>query len=313
MLTFAEKERKCERLFEESEPFWHLYTDGRVMGDFLYSEEDFKIAMTALAVAAVLFKKVRIITFELMSNHIHMILNGEAEDCMELFEKFKDRLRRILKTTERIIDWEAFKADILPIETLNALRNEIIYVNRNAFVANPQFTPFSYPWGGGCAYFLPFFNLLPARTLKELGFNKARELTRFREVRLIEDLKFLGDVVYIPSFCRADIGETMFRDARSYFNSLTRNAEAFSQIAQRLKDSVFLTDDELYAAAAIYAEKAYGSRQLSLLSPEQKIQMSKELHFKYNASNQQIRRLLKLDIGILNELFPQQSSIPSVK
>ena len=304
MLTFAEKERECERLFEKSGPFWHLYTDGRVMEDFLCTEEDFKIAMTALAVAAVLFKKVRIITFELMSNHIHMILNGEAEDCLELFERFKARLRRILKTNGRVINWEAFKADILPIETLNALRNEIIHVNRNAFVANPQFTPFSYPWGGGCAFFLPCFNHLSARSLKEVGFNKARELTHFREIRLIEDLKFFGDIAFIPSFCKTDIGESMFRDARSYFNSLTRNAEAFSQIAQRIKDSVFLTDEEMYAAATMYAEKTYGNRQLSLLNPEQKIQISKELHFKYNASNQQIRRLLKLDIGILNELFP---------
>lgn len=308
MLTFAEKERECERLFEKSGPFWHLYTDGRVMEDFLCTEEDFKIAMTALAVAAVLFKKARIITFELMSNHIHMILNGESDECLELFGRFKARLRRILKTNGRVINWEAFKADILPIETLNALRNEIIYVNRNAFVANPQFTPFSYPWGGGCAFFLPCFNHLSARSLKELGFNKARELTHFREIRLIEDLKFFGDIAFIPSFCRTDIGESMFRDARSYFNSLTRNAEAFSQIAQRIKDSVFLTDEEMYAAATMYAEKTYGNRQLSLLNPEQKIQMSKELHFKYNASNQQIRRLLKLDIGILNELFPQQSS-----
>ena len=308
MLTFAEKERECERIFEKSGPFWHLYTDGRVMEDFLCTEEDFKTAMTALAVAAVLFKKVRIITFELMSNHIHMILNGEAEDCLELFERFKARLRRILKTNGRIINWDAFKADILPIETLNALRNEIIYANRNAFVANPQFTPFNYPWGGGCAFFQPYFNRLPAISLRELGFNKARELTHFREIRLIEDLKFFGDIVFIPSFCKTDIGESMFRDARSYFNSLTRNAEAFSQIAQRLKDSVFLTDEEMYAAATMYAEKTYGNRQLSLLNPEQKIQMSKELHFKYNASNQQIRRLLKLDIGILNELFPQQSS-----
>lgn len=308
MLTFAEKERECERLFEKSGPFWHLYTDGRVMEDFLCTEEDFKTAMTALAVAAVLFKKVGIITFELMSNHIHMILNGEAEDCLELFERFKARLRRILKTNGRVIDWNAFKADILPIETLNALRNEIIYVNRNAFVADPRFTPFSYPWGGGCAFFLPCFNHLPAGSLKELGFNKARELTHFREIRLIDDLKFFGDIVFIPSFCRIDIGECMFRDARNYFNSLTRNAEAFSQIAQRLKDSVFLTDEEMYAVATMYAEKTFGSRQLALLNPEQKIQTSKEMHFKYNASNQQIRRLLKLDINILNELFPQQSS-----
>ena len=308
MLTFAEKERECERIFEKSGPFWHLYTDGRVMEDFLCTEKDFKTAMTALAVAAVLCKKVGIITFELMSNHIHMILNGESDECLELFGRFKARLRRILKTNGRVINWEAFKADILPIETLNALRNEIIYVNRNAFVANPQFTPFSYPWGGGCAFFLPCLNLLPVRSLKEVGFNKARELTHFREIRLIENLKFLGDVAYIPSFCRTDIGESMFRDARSYFNSLTRNAEAFSQIAQRLKDSVFLTDEEMYAAATMYAENTYGNRQLSILNPEQKIQLSKELHFKYNASNQQIRRLLKLDISILNELFPQQSS-----
>lgn len=308
MWTFAEKERECERFFEKSGPFWHLYTDGRVMEDFLCTEKDFKTAMTALAVAAVLCKKVGIITFELMSNHIHMILNGESDECLELFGRFKARLRRIFKTNGRVINWEAFKADILPIETLNALRNEIIYVNRNAFVANPQFTPFSYPWGGGCAFFLPCLNLLPVRSLKEVGFNKARELTHFREIRLIDDLKFFGDIAFIPSFCRTDIGESMFRDARSYFNSLTRNAEAFSQIAQRLKDSVFLTDEEMYAAATMYAEKTYGNRQLSLLNPEQKIQISKELHFKYNASNQQIRRLLKLDIGILNELFPQQSS-----
>lgn len=122
---------------------------------------------------------------------------------------------------------------------------------------------------------------------------------------MIEDLKFHGDVAYIPSFCRTDIGESMFRDARSYFNSLTRNAESFSQIAQRLKDSVFLTDDEMYAVAAKYAESSFGNRQLGLLDPEQKIQLCKELHFKYNASNQQIRRLLKLDLNILNELFPQ--------
>lgn len=304
MLTFADKERECERRFEKSGPFRHLYTDGRIMQDFLCTEEDFKIAMTALAVATVSFRKVHIITFELMSNHIHIILNGKTEDCLELFKKFRNRLRKIFKKYGKIIDWDAFKAEVLPIESLTSLRNEIIYVNRNAFVANPQFTPFSYAWGGGCAYFLPSFNLLPAEHIREKGFNKARKLTHFREIATIEDLQFIGDIAYIPSFCRIDIGESMFRDARSYFNSLTRNAEAFSMIAQRLKDSLFLTDEEIYAVAVNHADKTYSTRQLALLSPEQKIHLSKELHFKYNASNQQIRRLLKLDISILNELFP---------
>lgn len=291
-------------IFEKSGPFWHLYTDGRKMEDFLVSEEDFKSAMTALAVAAVLYPRVRIITFELMGNHIHLILKGDADSCLEFFNNFKRRLRRVLLSSGKVIDWETFCAEILPVDSLSALRNEIIYVNRNGFVVHSKYTPFSYPWGGGCAYFTPVFHLLPAKSITEIGFNKSRELTRFREIKLLEGLKFIGDMVYIPSFCRIDIGESMFRDARSYFHSLTRNAEAFSQIAERLKDTIFLTDDELYVTAVRYAENTFQNKQLALLSPDQKIRLAKELHFKYNASNQQIRRILKLDISILNELFP---------
>ena len=281
------------------------------MADFLCTEEEFNSAMIALAVVTVVFAKVRIITFELMSNHIHLILNGRKEDCLELFDRFKLRIRKILRRKGRIMDWDQFKADLLLIESLNTLRNEIIYVNRNGFVVNTRYTPFSYPWGGGCAYFSPIINQLPVKSLKELGFNRSREITHFREIRAIDALSFVNNVVFIPSFCRIDIGEGMFRNARSYFNSLTRNSEAFSQIAQRLKDSVFLTDEEMYAVAVMYAEKTFGNKRLPILSPEQKIQLSKELYFKYNASNQQIRRILKLDINILNELFPQQSSAPT--
>ena len=304
MHTFIEKERECEKVFEKSGPFWHLYTDGRKMEDFLISEDDFKSAMTALAVTAVLCPAVRIITFELMGNHIHLILNGDADRCLEFFDKFKTRIRRVLYGKDKIIDWDSFYADILPIDSLSALRNEIIYVNRNGFVVHPKYTPFSYPWGGGCAYFTPLLDMLPVKSIHEVGFNKARELTRFREVKLLDGLKFVGDQVFIPSFCRIDIGESMFRDARSYFHSLTRNAEAFSQIAERLKDTIFLTDDELYAVAVKYAERTFQNRQMGLLSPDQRIRVARELHFKYNASNQQIRRILKIDISILNELFP---------
>lgn len=303
-MTFAEKERICESEFQISGPFHHLYSDGRRMEDFLCDEDDFRTAMTTLAVTSILSPEVSIITFELMSNHIHLILSGDNDDCMELFSRFKKRIRKVLLSKGKTVDWDSFCAEILPIETLTALRNEIIYVNRNGFVANPQYTPFSYPWGGGCAYFIPYFRLLPTLSIREMGFNKSRELTHFREVKTIETLRFVGDQVYIPSFCRIDIGERMFRDARSYFHSLTRNAETFSQIAEKLKDSVFLTDDEMYAVAVRYAEQTYNNKLLASLSPDQKIQLAKELHFKYNASNQQIRRLLKLDISILNELFP---------
>ena len=109
---------------------------------------------------------------------------------------------------------------------------------------------------------------------------------------------------FIPSFCDINLGESMFRDARSYFNSLTRNAEAFSQIASRLKDSIFLTDEELYSVICSYINKEYSVKTPAQLSGQQKIDTARHMHFNYNASNQQLRRMLRLDMSILEELFP---------
>ena len=146
-------------------------------------------------------------------------------------------------------------------------------------------------------------DLLPVVSVTELGARKVRDLTHYRCVEEIASLKFVGDVPFIPSFCRVDIGQSVFQDARSYFHSLTRNSEAFSQIASRLKDSVFLTDDEMFMIAARYAETTY-AQKLLMLTPDQKLDLARKLHFEYNATNQQLRRILKLDIPILNELFP---------
>ena len=95
----------------------------------------------------------------------------------------------------------------------------------------------------------------------------------------------------------------MFQDARSYFYSLTRNVEEFSLIASRLKESVFLTGEEMYRVASNCAEESF-SCKLSMLTPDQKVQLARKLHKEYNASNDSLRRVLKLDLSILNELFP---------
>ena len=131
-----------------------------------------------------------------------------------------------------------------------------------------------------------------------------RELTHSRNEPGLASLKFVDKVPHIPSFCRVDIGESVFQDVRSYFHLSSRNAEAFSQIASRLKDRVFLTDDEMFVVAARYANEMF-SQKLNLLSPEQKIHLARKLHFVYNASNQCLRRTLGLEIRVLDELFPR--------
>lgn len=302
-MTFLMREGICEREFEMSSPFWHLYTDGTKMQNIFQTNEEFEIGMTLLAVSACRVPNVKIITFELMNNHVHKILSGPREDCIRLFQDFKRKLRRIWRARNKIIDWEQFQENLILIDNLKSLRNEIIYVNRNAFVANPNYTPYNYQWGGGYAYFNSLLEKVETTKFSNLTYNEKRRLTRCRDISGLERLEFVGDSVYIPSFCDIKLGECLFYDARSYFNSLTRNAESFRQIAVRLKDSVFMTDDELHYVASKLARADFNETNITCLSPEQKIKIAKELKFTYNATKQQIRRITKLELNVITDLF----------
>lgn len=303
-LSFSEKERFCEYTFIANGPYWHVYTDGTKMQNIFCCEEDFKTGMWCLATSLHSNKEIRALTFELMTNHIHLILSGQRENCITAFDFFAARLKMSFPKRQRAIDWREFKMDILPIENLAALRNEIIYTNRNAFVANPAYTPDSYPWGGGCAYFCPWLKHLITSPFGELPILTQRALLHTKSIEPFATLRELSLMPFIPSFCDIKLGESMFRDARSYFNSLTRNAEAFSQIAARLKDVIFLTDDELFSAMISFINKEYSIRTAAELSAQQKIDTARHMHFRYNATNQQLRRLLRMDIAVLEELFP---------
>ena len=303
-LSFAERERICEERFEMAGPFWHLFTDGRGMSDIFISADEFDLGMVTLAVSVCRAHGVRMITFELMNNHIHVIICGAEKDCLMLFEDFKSRLRRVMKSTGRAVDWEKFQGNMVRIEDVKQLRTEIAYTHRNAFVAQSQYTPYNYPWGGGWCFYNETLKHLVTVRFDEMSYDRKRLLAHSRDITGLERLRFLGDRVYIPSFCDIRLGEEMFGEARSYFSILTRRTESYGQIAARIKDSVFLTDDEMFGVAIAFVEKEFGISKLSLLSPEQRIGTANELHFRYNASNQQLRRLLRLELGVLKELFP---------
>ena len=113
-LSFSEKERICESVFDCNGPYWHLYTDGTRMQNIFCNKEDFKIGMWCLAASLHLCKSVRAVTFELMGDHIHLILTGQKENCIMAFDIFISRLKQVFAKAGHAIDWSKLKMDILP-------------------------------------------------------------------------------------------------------------------------------------------------------------------------------------------------------
>ena len=106
------------------------------------------------------------------------------------------------------------------------------------------------------------------------------------------------------SFCDIRLGESLFRCASHYFREVSRNIESQKKIAEEIGERIFYTDDELFSIVCSVSKAKYGQTKATLLPVNAKKELALMLHNDYNAGNKQINRMLKLDMSIINALFP---------
>lgn len=131
MKNYNEKERSCEATFFSAGPYWHAYTSGKETPILFTGSDDLRFAMNVIAQAADKFPELRIIAFEVMNNHFHFVISGSESVIQAFFEFIRKRIFRSVPGIKYA------KLTIKPIKDLHSLRNNIIYTNRNGYVADP--------------------------------------------------------------------------------------------------------------------------------------------------------------------------------
>ncbi len=298
--SFRELERFCEEAFRSRQEWWHLYTPGRETPLIFIEDDDFRYSINLLSRCLFEINSIILIAFEIMNNHIHLVLSGNNMEVRDLFELFKRRLSRYYVSKRRQIPKE-FQANIKQILDLKTMRNNIVYVNRNGYVVNSNYTPFSYPWGTGRYY----FNEIPLSSqLKDFKDLELREMFRSRTLQLPSDYKVINGHIAPPSFCDIELGMSMFRNAHHYFADLSKNVEAYSEMAIDMDDGEFLTDAELFTQVWKIAKERYGVNSLKELKKSQKHDLARTLHYDFRSSNGQIRRVLNISQYEIDAMFP---------
>lgn len=301
--SFANADSKCSYAFTEAGPCWHLYTPEN-HEIILQNEADYRQCMSIMGVCSFLCKRVRIFTYELMSNHIHLAMSGNNEDVMAFFTLFKKALGRYLNAMDRTVNLSGFTCEIRRIKTLADMRNVIVYINRNGYLVSNNNTPFSYPWGANSYYFNPMAKELFRKSGKHMTLREIQSAIHSRSADCVKDLLSLDGYACPMSFCSIETGESFFRDARQYFYMLSRSMDAQREIASEIGDTIFYTDDELYSAIRAIAIKQYGSFNLPTLPVEAKIELAKVMRYQYHASTKAITRMLRLETATVESLFP---------
>lgn len=305
-VSFRELELNCEMNFKKNPSYWHLFTDGRNSEIIFRDQSEMITGMNILAISCVHYSDVKVFTFELMNNHLHMILAGAKDRCEALFCMFKARLWRCFMRNGRTVDLRRFNCELIEILSLQSLRNEIAYVNRNGYVTHQDCTPFSYPWGAGACFFNPFLSQIPSVPYSEFSIREKRKICHSNNVAIeSSEIKVYKGVILPSCYCDICEAESFYRNAHHYFQHLSRRFEAYGEIASRLQESVFIADEEMYSAVCSLCMKLCNVKMPSQLTAKDRIEMARRMRQDYNASKRQIKAILKLDASIVEEMFPE--------
>ena len=311
MKSYADKERMCEMAFQRCGPYWHAFTNGRETAILFTNTADLAFVMNVIAQAAWLFRPrfspgglqtggIVILALAVMNNHFHFVVAGERQMILDFFAFIRRRLARTIPAAKEL------ELIMKPIDSLNSLRNNIVYTNRNGYVAHAEHTPFSYPWSTGRYY----FNDIPLHNrYDDIFLGPKRLMFRGRAPQLPEDWQMTDGYIAPSAYCDIRFGMTLFRDAHHYFNAVSRQVEAYGELALALgDDDEFLTDTELFVKLSALIRERYKLSGLKDLTRAQKTDIARILHYDYHSSNGQIRRILGLTQFEIDSMFTRPNS-----
>lgn len=85
---------------------------------------------------------------------------------------------------------------------------------------------------------------------------------------------------------------------------VSKNVEAYGELASELNDGEYLTDTELVSQLVKLLKIDYNVNSLRDLGKSQKYDLARRLRFEFRSSNEQIRRVLNLTSAEVNTIFP---------
>ena len=255
-IPFREAELRCQMVFRDLGTCWHIYTPEQFRIVF-GTEDDFKFGMSLIAICAMASPGVRILTFELMSNHLHITLAGELSAVLEFLRMLRGHLQRYLVSTDRPLDLSAWDRTPRQITDLNDLRNVIAYNNRNGFLVNQDSTPFSYPWGANRFFFNPELRLFHSLTSEKMTVREIRRLFRTCTLDGFCGTRKINGYISPVEYCDFVTAEGLFRSGQHYFHKLSRDVESQKSIAAEIGERIFYNDEELYTLVCVRCRKDY--------------------------------------------------------
>jgi REP element-mobilizing transposase RayT len=254
-------------------------------------QEDFKVAMNYVAVQAASNRRVVVLAFILMSNHVHFVLRCSYAQARRFIDEFKKHHSRYLRLKYGIREaLKGNKSDIRPIEGGGeSMENVIAYVQMNPVAANICLHPSAYRWGTGRS----FFQVSPPKAVRlgTLSINAARRLLHSKQ-SLPSDWLVGEDGYILPeSYVPVKLVESIFKTPRRMNYYLQNSSKAKRRRELQENELPSFRDQVLYAAIPDLCRSLFGKNDASDLEYGQRQELVRQIRRRFSADIHQIVRV----------------------
>ena len=294
---------QIEQEFVRRGPFTHLYTSPLENGLLAEDDEDRKVIMNMIALVT-REVNVKVLAYAIMSNHIHLMINGDVIQAKDFYEHLIARLTRYLMGKGKGALASQIHCGTTAVTSLKQFRNEIAYIIRNPFVVRNDINLFSYQWCSGYLYFNQFLCATRGKPASEIGYRERRLITRTSNTPIPDEFRVLNGLILPESFVDYKLVEILFADARQFLFCVLKNVEAQVEIALSRGELPHLSDDEMFQLSCNMCRKQYGAGSVKELDDTQRKELAVTLRNQYAASNGQLSRFTGLDLATINQMYP---------
>ena len=252
-------------------------------------DEDFKVAMNAVALYAALFG-IRVLAFILMSNHMHFVFYGHRIDAEHFINELKRHYSRFFQHKYGIKELlRRNEVDIKLIENVEeALERVIAYVQMNCVAANICIHPWAYSWGTGKCFFAE--SRRNGVLLETLSQNQRQNLMRSRLP--VSGKLVLGEDGYILPESYVDVQgvEALYKTPKR-MNYFLHSSSKSRRVLEDDSNSPAFKDQTILPAVTDLCYSLFQKRQFSELKTEQQAEVLKQLRYRFSANVHQLSRV----------------------
>ena len=273
-----------------SKDYWLVTTEHLKEGLWFRDDDDYKVGMNYVAVLSFLLG-VTVLSFTLMSNHVHFVFYCTKDDARLFVDAFKKYCSRYLSKKYGIK--EALRRNKVDIQRVSpddeSFHWAVAYVEMNPVAANICLYPSAYRWGTGRT----FFQVSPPKSVRlgTLSINAARRLLHTKLV-LPSDWLIGEDGYILPqSYVPVQFVESIFKTPKRMNFYLQNSSKAKRRRELHGNDLPSFRDQVLYAAIPDLCQSLFGKNGSSELNEEQRQDLVRQIRRRFSADIHQIVRV----------------------